>query len=508
MKTTPVLIAGGGLAGLTTSLFLARQGIPSLLVDRHAGVSIHGRARGINQRTMEIYRAYGVADAIERAGAPFNAESGVARCTSLAAEWEWLFDAEEPRAWPELTAGVFCMADQNTVEPILIDAARTAGAEHLFNTELLDFDTDGEGVLATVEDRSTGHRQIVRAGYLVAADGNRSPIRQRLSIARTGEMTFQHSMNIVFRANLAEFLPRRALFWMIANPDGFFGGLVSTADPDRWQLSVGYDPATESSADFTRERCVRLVHAAVGKDIDVGIEGVAAWEQGVGVAERYRDGRVFLAGDSAHVWPPAGALGANTGVQDAHNLAWKLAAVLKDQAGDDLLDTYDAERRPLAETLAPLIVAHQQARISGAAEPEGMDGRTQAFGAGYGPGPVFGSGPGRQARVGWRAPHLWLGDTALHDLCVGDFVLLCDSTEWMEAARTVPVRAHRAENADGWPERYGRGAVLIRPDGYIAWRSTGSASASELTKAIDQALHPARPETRPTPAGTATARRE
>ncbi|MFC3451230.1 FAD-dependent monooxygenase [Amycolatopsis speibonae] len=490
MKTVPVLIVGGGLAGLTSSLFLAGQGIPSLLVDRHAGVSIHGRARGINQRTMEIYRAYGVAEAIERAGAPFDAESGVARCTSLAGEWEWLFDADESRAWPEATAGVFCMADQNTVEPILIDAARRAGAEHLFNTELVDFDTDGEGVRATIEDRDTGHRQVVRATYLVAADGNRSPIRQRLGIARTGEMTFQHSMNIVFRANLSEFLPRRALFWMIANPDGFSGGLVSTADPDRWQASVGYDPTSESSADFTRERCVRLVHAAVGKDVDVDIEGVAAWEQSVGVAERYRAGRVFLVGDSAHVWPPAGALGANTGVQDAHNLAWKLAAVLGGRAGDDLLDTYDAERRPLAETLAPMIVAHQQARYSGAAEPEETDVRSQTLGAGYGSGPVFDSGYGPRASVGRRAPHLWLGDTALHDLCVDDFVLLCDSPEWMDAARMVPVRAHRAENADGWSERYGCGAVLIRPDGYLAWHSTGSASAIDLTNAIDHALRP------------------
>nr|WP_042187516.1 FAD-dependent monooxygenase [Kibdelosporangium sp. MJ126-NF4]CEL18152.1 Polyketide hydroxylase WhiE VIII [Kibdelosporangium sp. MJ126-NF4]CTQ90618.1 Polyketide hydroxylase WhiE VIII [Kibdelosporangium sp. MJ126-NF4] len=492
MKTVPVLIVGGGLAGLTSSLFLARQGIPALLVDRHAGVSIHGRARGINQRTMEIYRAYGVAEAIERAGAPFDDESGVARCESLAGEWQWVFDAEEPRAWPDVTAGVFCMADQNTVEPILIDAARQAGAEHLFNTELVDFDTDDNGVTATIEDRDTGHRQVVRATYLVAADGNRSPIRQRLGIARTGEMTFQHTMNIVFRADLSEFLPRRALFWMIANPDGFFGGLVSTADPNRWQASVAYDPTTESSADFTQERCVRLVHAAVGKDIDVEIEGVSAWEQGVGVAERYRDGRVFLVGDSAHVWPPAGALGANTGVQDAHNLAWKLTVVLNGRAGDDLLDAYDAERRPLAETLAPMIVAHQQARISGAAEPAEMDGRTQTLGAGYGPGPVFDSGHGPQARVGRRAPHLWLGDIALHDLCVGDFVLLCDSPEWIEAARTVPVRAHRADHAEGWTQRYERGAVLIRPDGYIVWRSTGPASALDLTNAIDHALCPVR----------------
>ncbi|WP_344430943.1 FAD-dependent monooxygenase [Amycolatopsis minnesotensis] len=491
MKNVPVLLAGGGLAGLTSSLFLARQGIPSLLVDRHPGVSIHGKARGINQRTMEIYRAYGIADAVERAGAPFEAESGVAHCETLAGEWQWLFDADVPRAWPDVTAGAFCMADQNTVEPILIDAARSAGAEHLFDTELVSFDADAGGVIATLENRTTGERQRVSAEYLIAADGNRSPIRQKLGIARTGERTFQHTVNIVFRADLSAFLPRRALFWIIANPAGFHGGLVSTADPRRWQASIAYDPAEESTEDFTDERCARLVRAAVGEDIDVEIEGVAAWEQAVGVAERYRDGRVFLVGDSAHVWPPAGALGANTGVQDAHNLAWKLAAVVKGEAGDALLDTYDAERRPVAEALAPAIVAHQEARMSGRPEPAALDDRAQALGARYGAGEALGA-LAQEVRVGARAPHLWLGDVAVHDLCVDGFVLLCDSPEWTDAASAAGVRAHRAEEAEGWAERYGSGAALIRPDGYVAWCSSGPASATELTGAVARALGPVR----------------
>ncbi|WP_163569030.1 FAD-dependent monooxygenase [Fodinicola feengrottensis] len=190
---TPVLIAGGGLVGLAASLFLARQGIRSLLVDRHPGVSIHGRARGINQRTMEIYRAFGIEADVLKAGAPFDDEAGVARCETLAGPWEWLYEQEAPRAWPDLTAGEFCMADQNTVEPILIDAAVNTGAVHRFNTELLSFDSDENGVTARIQDRVTGERRTVRADYLIAADGNRSPIREKLGIARPDAYTFLHS---------------------------------------------------------------------------------------------------------------------------------------------------------------------------------------------------------------------------------------------------------------------------------------------------------------------------
>lgn len=491
MKRTPVLIVGGGLVGLAGSLFLARHGVPSLLVDRHPGVSIHGRARGINQRTMEIYRAFGVADAIEGAGTPFDAEAGVARCETLAGEWEWLFDADEPRGWPELTAGAFCMADQSAVEPILIEAARSAGAELRFGTELVSFTADADGVTAVIEDRETAERASVRADYLVAADGNRSPIRQELGIARAGELVFQHTMNIVFRADLSAFLPRRALFWMIANP-GFAGGLVSTAEPHRWQLTTVFDPAVESEADFTPERCIRLVRSAVGRDeLAVEIEAVASWEQGVGVAERYRDGRVFLAGDSAHVWPPAAALGANTGVQDAHNLAWKLAAVVRGRAGDGLLDSYEAERHPLATALAPMIVRHQEARMSGAPEPAEMGAKVQALGQLYGADRVFTTSLDRPARVGARAPHLEVGGVPVHDLFTSELVLLCDSQEWIDAAaaQDVAVRAYRADHSDGWSARYGAGATLVRPDGYVAWTCPGPASAAELRTALSRVLY-------------------
>ncbi|HEX4222728.1 MAG TPA: FAD-dependent monooxygenase [Pseudonocardiaceae bacterium] len=490
-----VLVVGGGLVGLAASVFLARQGVDLLLVDRHPGVSIHGKARGINTRTIEIYRAFGIADAVLAAGRPFDDEAGVARCASLATPWEWLYDDEAPRAIPELSAGESGMADQNTVEPILIEAGRAHGARYLVNTEVLDTVAGENQVTATIRDRATGVERTITADYLIAADGNRSSIRERLGIQRPGAHTFMHTMNIVFTADLTELLPKRALFWLIFNPEtGFGGGLVSTAQRNRWQLSVSYDPATESESDFTEDRCRKLVHTALGReDIEVGVEGVAAWEQGVGVAERIRDGRVFLVGDSAHVWPPAGAMGANTGVQDAHNLAWKLAAVVNGWAGPDLLDTYQSERLPVASTLAPLIVRNQQARMSGGAEPaDGPDPAAMIFGQQYGTGEVFPAVPPTVATPGFRAPHLWLDEggerIGLHDLVNDAFLLISgpDGATWRAAAEKeagLPLRTYLIGtdligadlvDAEGWwPQRYALGtdgAVLIRPDGYVAAR--------------------------------------
>jgi 2-polyprenyl-6-methoxyphenol hydroxylase-like FAD-dependent oxidoreductase len=505
-----VLIVGGGLVGLASSVFLSRQGVDVLLVDRHPGVSIHGKARGISPRTIEIYRAFGIAEAVLAAGRPFDDEAGVARCTSLAEPWEWLYDDEAPRAMPEVSAGESSMADQNAVEPILIAAGRAHGARYLVNTEVLNTTSTEDGVTATIRDRATGTERTISADYLVAADGNRSPIRERLGIERPDARPFMPTMNIVFTADLSELTPKRALFWLIVNPaTGFGGGLVSTAQPDRWQLSVAYDPHTESEADFTRDRCRTLIHTALGRDdIPVDVEGVASWEQGIGIAERMRAGRIFLAGDSAHVWPPAGAMGANTGVQDAHNLAWKLAGVINGWAGPGLLDSYEAERLPVANTLAPLIVRNQQARMSGQPEPDGPDLAAMIFGQWYGTAEVFPANPPTVATPGARAPHLWLADDhdrriGLHDLANDAFLLFTgpDGMTWRAAAdaeATVPLRTYvlgedLIDTDQWWAERYALGAdgaVLIRPDGYVAARFEESTEdpAGELRKALDTVL--------------------
>ena len=520
-ELTPVLIVGGGFAGLASSLFLSHHGVPSVLVDRHPGVSVQGRARGINQRTMEIYRPLGVEPLIEEAGRPFDDESGVVRCESLAGKWSWLLADESRAPQPDLTACGFGMADQRSVEPILIDAARRRGADIRFGTQCVAVEPDIDGVTAVVEDLGTGERCTIRAGYLIAADGFRGTTGRRAGIGRSGPGVTQHWVTFVVEADLSDIVQNRAMFWIVVNDDIGLGSFLTTSVPNQWAVSVTFDPERESAADFTPERCLPVARAVIGADVRVTIVDIASWEEAVGVADRYRSGRIFLVGDSAHVWPPAGAMGANAAVQDAHNLAWKLAAVTNRWAGDRLLDSYEAERRPVAIALADITVRRQQARFGGRPNEDDVDDTLCALGQRYRSAAVVGAehrtvygGDLRQgAAPGTRAPHLWLADgghrISVHDLFHDAFVLLTgpEGAGWMEAAGRsdghVPLRAFRVGPASAGVElvdvedtcqaRYrlgGGGAVLVRPDGYVAWRSEspGGDRSARLAAALQEIL--------------------
>jgi len=523
-ERVPVLIVGGGYAGLAASLFLSHHGVRSILVDRHLGVSVQGRARGINPRTMEIYRPLGLEPAIREAGRPFDGETGVARCRTLSGDWEWILNEDAPLDWQALSPAPFCMADQSSVEPVLIAAARARGADIRFDTRLVSFAPDAAGVSAVIEEGARG-RRTVRSDYLIAADGHRSPIREQLGIARPGPGATKHWMSIVFDADLSAVIQRRALFWIVLNPRLGFAGFVSTATPGRWGLSVGYDPSRESPADFTPARCVEVVRAAVGRpDLPVQIVDIGAWEEAVGVADAYRAGRIFLVGDSAHVWPPAGAMGANSAVQDAHNLAWKLAAVVKGAADDRLLDTYEAERRPVALELARLTVRRQEARFGGG-EEDPVDDMISTLGQRYRSAAILGNasavpfgGPvSARFEAGARMPHLWLERDGRRlstlDLCHDAFVLLTgdEGQPWLAAAAAlapqlgIPLRAYRVGRSDGGAdlgdpyEEWGKrgtgahGAALVRPDGYVAWLTPDSSDdvLPHLTHALRRILRPA-----------------
>ncbi|NUR86872.1 MAG: NAD(P)-binding protein [Nonomuraea sp.] len=513
----PVLIVGGGLVGLATSMFLSRHAVRHLLVDKHPEVTLQGRARGINPRTMEIYRAFGVAEAVTAAGRPFADDAGGVRCETLTGEWHWMFPPELPREWPEHTAGTFDLADQNAVEPVLIEAARRAGAEQRFETELTAFEQDGDGVTATIRDRGTGETTTVRADYLVAADGRRSPIRERLGIAKPLQGRTLNFVSVIFDADLDPFIQRRAILWFIVNQQIGVTVLSTTAERGRWALGVGYDPATQSPADFTPERCTEIVHGALGRaDIPVSVVDVTPWTQEVGIADAFRQGRVFLAGDAAHTWSPAGGIGANTGVQDGHNLAWKLASVLYGRAAPALLDSYEAERRPVAQILAELTELRQARRSGHNPEQDEIDDLHWALGQRYSSGAVLGEPYGTvfgdaldlRGRPGTRAPHLWVergGERiALHDLFTTSFVLLTGSggKAWLNAADGV--ETYRVGGVDEdvdlvdvesqFQRRYGLGAdgaALIRPDGYVAWRATPGTPTSALHPALTTLLgHP------------------
>ncbi|MEU6314910.1 FAD-dependent monooxygenase [Streptomyces sp. NPDC047014] len=544
----PVLIVGGSLVGLCTSLFLGRHGITHMLVEKHAGTSLHPRGRGINVRTMELFRVAGVEGRIREAASVLSDNHGILQGGSLTGDdQEWLFEQIDPGgALARVSPATWCLCSQNDIEPVLMSVTPGLGADLRFSTELLSFEQDATGVTALVKNRETGEHSTVRADYLVAADGPRSPVREQLRIGQSGHGDLFHNVSITFRSRmLADVIgDRRFIVCYLTKPDAD-GALLPVDNHEKWVFHAPWHPDRgETLEDFTDERCVEHIRRAVGApDLDVEVTGKAPWHAAERVAQRYVAGRVFLAGDSAHEMSPTGAFGSNTGIQDAHNLAWKLAAVLEGAAGPGLLETYESERLPVAratserasarsaehshpgyepEQAAAPVAAPVAASAAGqaatgqaagqaeGAEPGGKGPQngvlSVAMGYHYGEGAVVGADPDlpvvpERMRLGGepgtRAPHLWLrapGDPeprSTVDLYERSFVLLSsEGTPWSGAARSVAKRMNVRlvgygigtgpeadlvpEDGADWAGAHGTepgGAVLVRPDGFVAWRA-------------------------------------
>ncbi|ATZ28509.1 FAD-dependent oxidoreductase [Streptomyces lavendulae] len=532
----PVLVVGGSLVGLSTSLFLSRHGIRHLLVEKHAGTSVHPRGRGINARTMELFRTAGVEPAIRKEASALEANQGILQTQSslVGGEHKWLIKAVDPsNALKKFSPTGWCLCSQNNIEPVLAAQSRAQGADVRFATELMSFDQDETGVSAVVKDRETGEHLTVRADYLIAADGPRSPVREALRIRQTGNGELFHNVSIVFRSErLADVLGDLRFIVCYLMKPGADGALLPVDNETQWVFHAPWHPETgETLEDFTDERCVEQIRGAIGvPDLDVEIGGKAPWHAAERVAEQYRVGRVFVVGDAAHEMCPTGAFGSNTGIQDAHNLAWKVAAVLEGAAGPELLHTYEQERLPVARATSERASARSAEHSHpGYVPPPTMGGGpgsgvlTTAMGYCYPEGAVLGGDPSRPVipetmrltgDVGTRAPHMWLtraGERiSLLDLYERSFVLLSGAgTPWREAAREVArqtgVRLDayaigsgpdadlvQPDGAD-WAELHALaadGAVLVRPDGFVAWRSEGAVRdpRAVLTDALTRLL--------------------
>ncbi|WP_033324460.1 FAD-dependent oxidoreductase [Streptomyces yerevanensis] len=524
----PVLIVGGSLVGLSTSLFLGRLGVRHTLVERHAGTSIHPRGRGNNVRTMELFRVAGVEPAIREAAATLADNHGILQTPTLVGDTgEWLFKEIDPGGGlARFSPSSWCLCSQDDLEPVLLDHAASLGGDLRYSTELMSFDTDSTGVSAVVKSRQTGEHTTIRADYLVAADGPRSPVREQLGIGQSGPGDLFHNISVTFRSErLAEVVgDRRFIVCYLTSPDAD-GALLPVDNHRNWVFHAPWHPELgETLEDFTDERCADHIRRAVGDaGLDVRITGKAPWHAAQRVARGYRSGRVFLAGDSAHEMSPTGAFGSNTGIQDAHNLAWKLAAVFGGWAGEALLDTYDSERRPVAEVTSARAAARSAEHSHpGFAPPPGAGGGPRSgilnmvLGHRYPHGAVVGADPTvpvvpekltLMGEPGSRAPHLWVRHQGRRvstlDLYERSMVLLSDAddaSEWHKAALRlaeqlpVPLTSYRLgtgpdseltpEGDVDWAERHGTtraGAVLVRPDGFVAWRSSGPVLDAELT---------------------------
>ncbi|MGH7786376.1 MAG: FAD-dependent monooxygenase, partial [Candidatus Binatia bacterium] len=356
----PVLIVGGGPVGLAASICLSQLGVPSLLVEQHATTTDHPKATVVNTRTFELFRQWGIEAEVKAGGLPLDKSQFIVWATSLTGYELGRLDlaagtgsddaTRSLRQLGRLSPTLTSICPQDVYEPILRRRAESgAGAAVRFSTQLVDFDATLDGVTAVVRSVGDGREQQVAAQYLIACDGGASGIRDRLGIPMVGPDRIGHLLNIYFHADLTPFITGRegALYWIL-NAD-LAGVFIALNNRDRWLLNTPFNP-DEPLERFTPEVCRALVRRAVGApELAVDVRSIDPWILRSQVAAQYRAGRVFLAGDAAHRFPPTGGFGMNTGVQDVHNLAWKLAAVLQGWAPPALLDTYEAERRAVGQ---------------------------------------------------------------------------------------------------------------------------------------------------------------
>jgi len=508
-REVPVLVVGGSLVGLSTALFLADSGVSPIVVERHPGPAIHPRAALFFQRTVELWRSVGLEDEILGASAlEFEQNGAVMSVESLAGEEvEWFFRTVNEGV-EELSPSPRLFVTQIGLEPILRRKAQELGAEVRYSWEAVAVEEDGDGVTATVRHRDTGEEETIHARYIVAADGAHSPIRESLGIPLHGHGSFSNSITIYFRANVKPLLRDRNLSVIyVFGPrlQGFFRFSLA-GDAGFLVVNKAIDEHGELSADLWGdtgdEKCVEFVREALGDpEIAVDVENVQRWNASAEWAERFQAGRIFLAGDSGHVMPPTGGYGGNVGVQDAHNLAWKLAYVVRGDAGPGLLDSYDPERRPIAEEIVEQAYARYVLRLAPELGKEGLhamaDDAAIDLGYRYRSDAVAADGDGDDglfvdprepaAVPGVRAPHVALESGSTIDLVGGRFVVLTGAEGWRRAADGLDLEAHLIHEP-AFAEVYGPGAVLVRPDGHVGWRSDGPADGGELRGALDRLL--------------------
>jgi 2,4-dichlorophenol 6-monooxygenase len=362
MITTDVLIIGSGPAGGAASLFLSTYGVDNIVLTRYGWTANTPRAHITNQRTVELMRDMGIEDEVVGKGTPHHLMGQTAFCTSLAGEEigrirTW---GTHPRRLADYTEASPCLPmdlPQTLFEPILVSTAASRGARLRFNSEYEKLEQDADGVTATVRDRLSGTTYQIRAKYLIGADGGRSKVAQDIGLPMAGAMDIEGSMNIVFEADLSRYVAHRpsVLYWVLqpgAQIGGIGAGLVRMVRPwNEWLIVWGYD-ISQPAPVVDEAMATEIVHNLVGDDtIDVKLKGTSVWSVNHMYAEQASKARVFCMGDAIHRHPPSNGLGSNTSIQDAYNLAWKLALVVKNQASPDLLRTYDAERVPIARQI-------------------------------------------------------------------------------------------------------------------------------------------------------------
>ncbi|MCX4849276.1 FAD-dependent monooxygenase [Streptomyces sp. NBC_00893] len=510
-----VLLVGGGPVGLTMSALLSGHGVDHLLVEARPTTSGHPKARGVSARSMEIFRRMGLEDRVREAGLPASQVFFYRGRDLVDPDFVRTGLAHGPvRDEEEHTPSPGLICSQDVLEPILQRHAQDlAGPRVRFGMRLVSMADDGNGVTASVEDTATGDRHSVRTDWVVGCDGAAGTVRTGVGIAMEGPTGLGRYLSVRFEAPLGEVVADRASASYFLTVPGR-GGFMAVDNDRHWIYQYPLDPEAEQLPDLRDHgEVARLIRAAAGiPDLDVSVRSTMTWRMDARLAAAYRSSRVLLAGDAAHAIPPTGGHGMNTGIGDADNLAWKLAAVVAGYAGDALLDSYEAERRPVARQVLDISTDNARNRAGYRIDDEllltadyrstavvtgtGADGRAAALDpTGFHPG----CAPGR------RVPHVRLvggppGVTSTLDLVGPGFTLLTgtDSPAWRQeadavraatgipvVARALDAGAQREAVPGQWAGLRGTaeadGAVLVRPDGHVARVAPGSSRTALAT---------------------------
>ncbi|CVK96623.1 related to phenol 2-monooxygenase [Fusarium mangiferae] len=526
----PVIIIGSSMVGMTLGVLLGYHGINSVSFDRHPSTAIHPRAALFLLRSVEIFRQLGLEDELRSESASnFDLDAGMIIVEKLVGgkvleSMQESDPAEVAKASPSRRLWL----TQNMFEPLLRKRAKEFGATQEFNETVVHYEELSDGVLVVVQNVQSKAYRKFKTKYLVSCDGNRSATRRKEGIEWQGPGVLGESISINFKADLTPYLGTRAKHGVtyISNPAIDAGFRLESGGKAGFMIVTRAGDKRSFSPDSVSERDAKQYFkeaSGIEDDIDIKVDSISYWSVAAFNAERFmsENGRVFIAGDAAHVMPPTGGMGGNTGIQDVHNLAWKLAYVLRGKASALLLQTYDTERRPVAEFTMRQAYSRLQKRVFRTVpdEPELPDivceiGYRYPFVATANiqntnsdkyedpHAPLVSSGS--------RLPHVLLARDSSQistlDLIQTNFVLFAtgQSSPWIEAAKGITpkidsygIDKHTGtfRDPDGTFSRICRlsegEAFLVRPDGFIAWRGEWAKDGhrDKLQKALKLILY-------------------
>ena len=512
----PVLVVGGGPVGLALAGDLGWRGIACTLVEQSDGSIYQPRMDLVGVRTMEFCRRWGIVPAVEGSPYPRDYAQDNIYLTSLTGyelgreRFPGIGQAPPPKESPQRRE----RCPQNMFDPILRAFAASQNNVALrYRTRLVSFTQNADLVTAVVENAETGAREEILARYIVGCDGARSLVRETLGIAMQGNPVLTYTTNVIFRCPqlLSLHDKGKAYRHIFIGPEGTWSTIVAINGRDEWRFSI---IGGSEQRDYTTDDIKAAIRRAVGRDFEFEILSVLPWVRRELVAERYRGGRGFIAGDAVHVMSPTGGFGMNTGIQDVVDLSWKLAATIEGWGGDRLLDSYGIERQPIGTRNVTEASGNLRRMLSVPPHPDLLDNTPQGAATRDKVGREFSETMRREwftlgahlgyryenspicwpdgtaappddprvyvptARPGHRAPHAFLADgRSTLDLFGRGFALIgfgadaAQATPLLEAAkkRNLPL-TFTAIAEPHIAALYERRFVLVRPDGHVAWR--------------------------------------